>query len=132
MPGRFSPASRLRRRSEFTGVFERGVKRHGRLMSVFVLSRAPGNPRIGIAASKKLGGAVDRNLAKRRMREVFRLAAAPSGVDIVVIPRRDVLAAPFESVRHEFASLVDVAVRYGRRPQTSVDLPRDARRDRRV
>lgn len=129
MPGRFPPASRLRRRSEFTGVFDGGVKKHGRLMSVFVLSRVDGIPRIGIAASKKLGGAVDRNLAKRRMREVFRLGATPSGLDIVVIPRRELLVAPFESVQREFASLVDVATRHGRRPQSSVGLPRPVGRD---
>ena len=122
MPGRFPPASRLRRRSDFTGVFDAGIKKHGRLMSVFLLSGAEGRPRIGIAASKKLGGAVERNLAKRRMREVFRLGATPSGIDIVVIPRRELLAAPFESVQREFASLIDVAMRHGRRSQSSVDV----------
>ena len=132
MPCRFPPASRLRRRGEFTGVFDQGTKKHGRLMSVFVLGRAQGNPRIGIAASKKLGGAVDRNLAKRRMREVFRLSASPVGVDIVVIPRRELLAAPFESVQREFASLVDVAVRHGKRSQPTVVLPRAAGRDPRL
>lgn len=132
MPCRFPPASRLRRRGEFTGVFDQGTKKHGRLMSVFVLARAQGNPRIGIAASKKLGGAVDRNLAKRRMREVFRLAASSVGVDIVVIPRRELLAAPFESVQREFTSLVDVAVRHGKRSQPSVVLPRAAGRDQRL
>ena len=132
MPGRFPRASRLRRSSEFTGVFDEGVKKHGRLMSVFVRSRVQGNPRIGIAASKKLGGAVDRNRAKRRLREVFRLAASPGGVDIVVIPRRELLAAPFESVQREFASLVDVAVRHGRRPRASADLSRSAGRDPRL
>ena len=132
MPGRFPPASRLRRRGDFTGVFEQGVKKHGRLMSVFVLPTAQGRPRIGIAASKKLGGAVDRNLAKRRVREVFRLAARPDGVDIVVIPRRDLLGAPFESVQREFASLIDVAVRHGRPPQAPMDRARDSRRDRRL
>lgn len=132
MPGRFPPASRLRRRSEFTGVFDQGTKKHGRLMSVFVLARAQGNPRIGIAASKKLGGAVDRNLAKRRMREVFRLAVPPGEIDIVVIPRRELLVAPFESVQREFASLVDVAVRHGKRSQHTVVLPRAAGRDQRL
>ncbi len=132
MPGRFPPASRLRRRGEFTGVFDQGTKKHGRLMSVFVLARAQGVPRIGIAASKKLGGAVDRNLAKRRMREVFRVGASPVGLDIVVIPRRELLAAPFESVQREFASLVDVAVRHGKRSQPSVVLPRAAGRDPRL
>lgn len=132
MPHRFPPSSRLRRRSEFTGVFDGGVKKHGRLMSVFVLSRADGLPRIGIAASKKLGGAVDRNLAKRRLREVFRLGDPTPGLDIVVIPRRELLAAPFGSVQREFASLVDVAVRHGRRSQSSAALPRPAGRDSRL
>ena len=132
MPGRFPPALRLRKRGEFTGVFDQGVKKHGRLMSVFVLAKAAGNSRIGIAASKKLGGAVDRNLAKRRMREVFRHAAALGGIDVVVIPRRELLTAPFESVQREFASLVDVAVRHGRRPQSPVALPRAPRRDTRL
>lgn len=133
MPGRFPQASRLRRRGEFTGVFDQGVKKHGRLMSVFVLARAEGHPRIGIAASKKLGGAVDRNLAKRRMREVFRQAAAPGSVDVVVIPRRELLLAPIESVQREFTSLVDLALRqHGRRPQPTVDPPRTAGRDPRL
>ena len=132
MPARFPPASRLRRRRDFTGAFAEGVKKHGRLMSVFVLPTAQGRPRIGIAASKKLGGAVDRNLAKRRVREVFRLAARSHGVDIVVIPRRALLRAPFESVQREFASLIDVAVRHGRPPQAPMDRTRDSVRDRRL
>ncbi len=132
MPAAFPRAARIRRRGEFTGVFDGGVKRHGRLMSVFVLPTAGQRARLGIAASKKIGGAVERNLAKRRMREVFRVAPVAAPLDIVVIPRRDLLNAPFESVQREFAALVDVAVRHGRRSQPSPDQPRAPRRDRRV
>ena len=132
MPASFPRAARIRRRGEFTGVFDGGVKRHGRLMSVFVLPMPAGRARLGIAASKKIGGAVERNLAKRRMREVFRAAGLPAPLDIVVIPRRDLLTAPFENVRQEFTTLVDVAARHGRRPQPSQDQPRAPRRDRRV
>lgn len=132
MPASFPRAARIRRRGEFTGVFDGGVKRHGRLMSVFVLPTSAARARLGIAASKKIGGAVERNLAKRRMREVFRVAGLPAPLDVVVIPRRELLSAPFESVKHEFAALVDVAVRHGRRPQPSAEQPRAPRRDRRV
>lgn len=128
----FPRTARIRRRGEFTGVFDGGVKRHGRLMSVFVLSTPAASPRLGIAASKKLGGAVERNLAKRRMREVFRTAALSTPLDIVVIPRRELLSAPFESVRREFATLVDVAARHGRGSQPAARQPRPPRRDRRV
>ena len=97
-----------------------------------MLPTSAARARLGIAASKKIGGSVERNLAKRRMREVFRVAGLPAPLDVVVIPRRELLNAPFESVKHEFAALVDVALRHGRRSQPSADQPRAPRRDRRV
>jgi len=132
MADSFPRSARLRRRAEFTGVFDGGLKRHGQLMSVFVLPVAGPRPRIGIAASRKLGGAVDRNFAKRRLRETFRTAALTTPFDIVVIPRRELLAAPFSTVQREFVALVDGAVRHGRRVQPPTDQSRPPRRHRRV
>ena len=61
--------------------------------------------RLGLIASRRLGGAVIRNRAKRRIREVFRQGAATavSGrtLDIVVIPRRELVNAPFAVLRSE-------------------------------
>jgi ribonuclease P protein component len=59
----------------------------------FLLLLAPtsggGPTRLGIVASRKMGGAVQRNRAKRLLREAFRrnLEALPEGVDLVVIVR---------------------------------------------
>lgn len=119
MPQTFPPSARLRRRSEFTGVFDRGVKRHGQLMSVCVQAMGERPARLGIAASKKVGGAVERNLAKRRLREVFRRLDLPAGLEIVVMPRQSLLKAPWAAVRQEFEQLVQSAVRHGRRPSSS-------------
>jgi ribonuclease P protein component len=61
--------------------------------------------RLGIIASRRLGGAVVRNRAKRRLREVFRRqrdAPARVTLDVVVIPRRELLTASFPSVEAEF------------------------------
>ena len=115
----FPRGARLRRRSEFTGVFDAGVKRHGQLMSVCVKQAGTARARVGIAASRKLGGAVERNFAKRRVREVFRRLELPEGLDIVVMPREAMLRAPFAAARQEFESLVKSAVRHGRRPSPS-------------
>lgn len=114
--GRFPRDARLRRRGEFTAVFDRGTKRHGRLMTVVVIPAAGAGSRLGIAASRKIGGAVERNLAKRRLREIFRTHRPARPVDVVVIPRREANAAPFEVLTREFVALVDGAIRHGRRP----------------
>ena len=128
MPARFPRASRLRRRAEFTGVFDGGRKRHGRLMTVVVLPVASPRARLGIAASRKIGGAVERNFAKRRLREVFRQSTPPDA-DIVVIPKRDLLTASFDAVRVELEGLLDGALRHGRRSQPDAPTPRRPRRD---
>lgn len=61
-----------------------------------------GYSRLGIAATRKLGSAVVRNRAKRLVRELFRHADVPAGLDIVVIPRTDMVDADFRTVESEF------------------------------
>ena len=57
----------MRNRAEFQKVYEGGVKKVGRLLVVYLLS-ADDMAR-GVVASRKVGGAVQRNRAKRLLRE---------------------------------------------------------------
>jgi ribonuclease P protein component len=107
MDHRFRAGSHIRRRPEFQRVYETGTRRHGRLMTVFVLPRTDGRTRLGIAATRKLGGAVVRNRAKRLVREVFRQHANPPGLDIVVVPRSALLDASINAIESDYASCVD-------------------------
>jgi ribonuclease P protein component len=111
---RFRADSHIRRRVEFQRVYEAGARQHGRLMTVFILPRNDGRTRLGIAATRKLGGAVVRNRAKRLVREVFRQHANPPGLDIVVVPRAPLLAAPFAAIESDYASCVDRRMRRSR------------------
>jgi len=99
---RFRPERHVRRRSEYLRVYESGERVRARLMTVIVLENGTPVSRLGIAATRKLGGAVVRNRAKRVIREVFRRARVPTGVDVVVIPRPEMLAADIRVVEAEF------------------------------
>jgi ribonuclease P protein component len=112
------PHEKIRRRSDFQQVYERGVKVHGRYCTVFMLPGESSVGRLGIAATKKLGGAVQRNRAKRLIREVFRLNKIAPGHDVVVVPKRELLDASLTALEAEYRKLVERARRT--RPHQSV------------
>jgi ribonuclease P protein component len=101
----FRPDSRLRHRGEFLAVQTNGRKVAARFVTLLALPNTCGHDRLGIIASRKLGGAVVRNRAKRRLREVFRrrrVTDAAPPLDIVAIPRRDGHDAVFGLLASDF------------------------------
>jgi ribonuclease P protein component len=97
------PERRLRRRGEFQRVFDSGRRAHGRYLTVIAAPSSATTTRLGIVASRKLGGAVVRNRAKRLIREVFRTSIVSRGpLDLVVIPKPALLEAPFEGLSRDF------------------------------
>jgi ribonuclease P protein component len=108
---RFRPEERIRRRAEFKQVYERGVRIHSRYSTVFILSNERGAGRLGIAATRKLGGAVQRNRAKRLIREVFRRNKIAAGFDVVVIPKRDLLDASLSTLETDYRTLLERRLR---------------------
>jgi ribonuclease P protein component len=86
------PARRIRRRREFQRVFDAGRRAHGRYLTIIAAPSPGPDSRLGIVASKKLGGAVVRNRAKRLIREVFRTQSHPErAFDLVIIPKTSAL-----------------------------------------
>lgn len=99
-------AARVRQRPEFERAYETGVKLHGRYMAIFVVPNGRPTCRLGVAATRKLGSAVIRNRAKRLAREMFRRNTIDGGLDIIVVPRRELLDAPFASVEADYLQLL--------------------------
>jgi ribonuclease P protein component len=111
---RFRPHEHIRRRADFEAIYQAGVKVNGRLMTMFVRPNPGDHARLGIAATRKIGGAVTRNRAKRLTRELFRSHKPALAVDIVIVPRREFLDAPYASLEREFDALLQRAAKSGR------------------
>lgn len=107
-------SERIRHRPEFERAYEQGVRISGRFMTLFVIANEGTAPRLGVAATRKLGSAVERNRAKRLARELFRRRKLPVALDIVIVPRRDMLDAPFASLESDYHSTLERRDRPGR------------------
>ena len=84
-------ANRVRKRAEYLEIQSGGLRINGDCLVFILKRRAADNPlRLGITASRKIGGAVQRARARRLIREAFRavFAELPGALDIVVIVRR--------------------------------------------
>ena len=106
-PNTFKRQQRLHKPDEFDRVFREGHSAADDLLVVYALPNELPRRRLGIVAGKRLGGAVDRNRAKRLIREAFRTTAEQTacGLDFVVIPRKITCNASFEAVKSSFAEL---------------------------
>jgi ribonuclease P protein component len=106
-PQAFPKEFRLLRRGEFRRVYDEGQRRSTPLCAIFFRPNGLPWTRLGITAPARLGSAVVRNRAKRRLREVFRRhrAAIPAGWDIVLNPREAVVNVRFPTLVREILRL---------------------------
>jgi ribonuclease P protein component len=83
-----------------------GRAHSGRFLTLGVLRGCPSS-KVGLITSKRVGGAVDRNRVRRRLRELMRLSR-PSwaeGVWFVAIARRAAVSASFAELQAEWLRL---------------------------
>ena len=90
----FSYNERLHKNSDFKKVFEQGVRLSVGFANIFIFDRKDGKPikRLGLVTSKKVGIAVERNKAKRRIREIFRTNKhnLADGLDIIFVLKSNI------------------------------------------
>ena len=123
---RFPRTARLLRHADFERVYKQGRRHFSASMTVFYWPRteidvetragapstaaqggsAPHGLRIGFTVGRALGGAVQRNRMKRRLREAVRLTlpSAAIAADVVINPKKSLLSNDFAAIVNEVRS----------------------------
>lgn len=98
------------RAGEVQRVFRIATPSRGKRMVVF---SAPGHGGLAVVASRKVGGAVERNRAKRILRAAWRVTAfEPSeATDVVLVAREGILGVKTQELVGEMTELLRVGVK---------------------
>lgn len=134
---RFPRSARLLRHADFERVYKQGRRHFSSSMTVFYMRRpaeqsvnanAPSSSglRIGFTVGRVLGGAVQRNRMKRRLREAVRLSRPPVGpnADVVINPKKSLLVNDFAAVLNEVRrAFVVIEEKLEMRPERAESKP---------
>ena len=82
----------------FNAVFTDGKRVRSGGVTIVASARDTGSTRVGLVAGRRVGGAVVRNRAKRRLRAALDRIDLPDRIDVVVIASPSVSTAPFTDV----------------------------------
>ena len=118
-PRTFPRTARLLRHADFERVYKQGQRYFSASMTVFYWRRPessvetatgtragtppPQGLRVGFTVGRALGGAVQRNRMKRRLREAVRMTRPMQGIsaDVVINPKKSLLTNDFTAVVNE-------------------------------
>lgn len=99
----------LRMNYEFQRLYRKGKSTVKPTLVMYALNVKGDKIRLGITAGKKVGGAVCRNRAKRRIRELFRVYQNEimGGTDICIVARNRILTAPYDKLVKDFKTAAE-------------------------
>jgi ribonuclease P protein component len=105
---RLRPGQHLRRQTDIRDVRQQGIRLDCRAFTIWWLARPAGGalPRACfVASTQSVGGAIQRNRAKRRMREIFRRRQGllPAPCDLLIVARSQVNSWAFAQLDRAFA-----------------------------
>jgi ribonuclease P protein component len=110
----FPRDARLLKHADFQVVYKQGRKHFSGNMTAFYReNQSIARPRVGFTVGKVLGGAVDRNRIRRRMRSAVRnhLHELARPLDVVLHPRKSVLTLEFSQLDAEIMQVFAVVQR---------------------
>lgn len=105
----FSPQERIRKKKDFLLIYKKGSRYRAKYFNLIYLSNNLEFSRMATVVSRKVGNSVERNKIKRHMREIFRRNKEwlKNPVDMVIIPKKDILELDWTSLQKEYLAAID-------------------------
>lgn len=99
----------LRRKADFDALGRHGTARSNRLLVLRSMRTDGSVTRVGLSTPRSLGGAVQRNRVRRRLRELLRerIGVIGSGWDLLVVARPEAAKASHGELREAIRSLME-------------------------
>ena len=96
----------LRKQADFDRLYKKGTSAGDRYVVIFAMPNGLEITRLGFLASKKVGNSVERNRARRLMKESYRLfnKEIPTGLDIIFIARNTISERKQDEVERSMRS----------------------------
>ena len=110
---RLRPRERLTKSADYAKVLRRGIRVDGRLFNLAAAPNQRAHDRLGLTVSRRVGGAVQRNRAKRLLRDAFRRrrASRRPACDLVLVAKREILGCTRAELDRELETLPRAAGR---------------------
>ena len=98
----------LKRNHEFKRLYNKGKSAASQCAVVYLRRNGSNQNHLGVTVSAKLGGAVQRNRIRRRIKEIYRIneALLTAGYDIVIVARLRSRLAGFKELESSILSLL--------------------------
>ncbi|MDQ2935184.1 MAG: ribonuclease P protein component [Chloroflexota bacterium] len=98
----------LRRKADFAALGRQGIARSNQLLVVRALRTNGPQTRLGLSTPRSIGGAVERNRVRRRLRQLMRARRSDLGVgwDLLLIARPEAGRATYAELQEALGSLL--------------------------
>lgn len=100
----------LRKDTDFQRVYKKNDAFFNRDFTVLIRNNGLNYPRFGFSIGKKVGKANQRNLLKRRLRNIVRINYNNlNGVDIVIIPKKHLTDFDYQKLKKSLGHVLSIA-----------------------